>query len=1009
MFSVARVLRVLPCRYARSLSLLVVLGALLAPRPASAQLVEVSGQPNLGTVNLGSSISATFVFQAQSAIQTSSKAVAVTEGVKGLDFSVSSDNCNTLVQTGDSCQIVVSFTPTVAGLRLGTISKNYGFGTGLKVPIYGVGYGPQMAFGPPTGISIAPTVNGLSLGNPSLAYGIGGVAIDGAGDVFISDPYNTRVVKVPAGGGAATSVLPADESDQIPLPGVLAVDGSGNLYIGTPISSENSFGGSYVEVVLLGGQTGQIGPTVNGLGISYVSGLVIDGAGDLFIADCGNARVVEYSTTSEVATAIAPTVNGIPLSCANGLTIDNSGDLLIADSSNNRILQITNLGAGTASILDPGVGLDYPYGLAVDGAGNLFIAEPNINQVLEVPAGGGNAIEVGSSLNGPGSVVVDGVGDLFIADGRNDRVLELQRPIAPSAAFGTPTSDGATDTTDGTQTVQVVNIGNSPLTFSGVGYPADFAPATDANACTGSTVLAIDQECDIAVRFAPVFPSSGPLSESVTLTDDSLNGTGVTQSVGATGTAIGPVATHLSVSAPASVNAGQSFSVTVTALTAANLPAYSYTGTVTIASSDPAALLPASGSLSNGVGTFSVTLNSLYSQTVTATDAVNSLAGTSSGIVVGEGTGVAPVSAGTNFGSQPVGRTSTAQGVSFSIGAGTTVGSIAVMTAGSPNLDFANAGGSGSCTATTYSSATTCAIDVTFKPAFAGMRPGAVVFFSGLNNTGTVLASVPVYGVGTGPQIAFGTNQAIAIAPVVNGQPAYGLGVAVDGAGDLFIADEGNYRVVEVPAGGGAAIAIQASVNGENSFPYDVAIDGAGNLFIADLPNSRIVEVPVGGGAAFAIDPTVNGESLNRPYGVSTDAMGDLFIADYYNNRVVEVPNGGSAFAIDPTVNGDLLSGPVKAIVDAAGNLFISNSNNVVEVPAGGGPATLIAPTVNGQPMYFAEGLAVFWHFHNSLKELETAYTDYRICTVFCSCLFSPPVRLSLQHESASQISPPNR
>ena len=313
-----------------------------------------------------------------------------------------------------------------------------------------------------------------------------------------------------------------------------------------------------------------------------------------------------------------------------------------------------------------------------------------------------------------------------------------------------------------------------------------------------------------------------------------------------------------------------------------------------------------------------------------------------------------------NFGTQAIGTTSNAETLNFSIASGTAVGSIAVMTAGSPNLDFANAGGPGSCTPTTYSSATTCVINVTFKPGFAGMRPGAVVFFSGLNNTGTVLASVPIYGVGTGPQIAFGTNQALAIAPVVNGQATYGLGVAVDGAGDLFIADQGNYRVVEVPAGGGAAIAIQASVNGENSFPYDVAIDGAGNLFIADLPNSRVVEIPVGGGAAIAIDPTVNGVSLNRPYGVSTDAMGDLFIADYYNNRIVEVPaGGGAAIAIDPIVNGDLLSGPVKAIVDAAGNLFISNSTNVVEVPAGGGPATAIAPTVNGQPMYFAEGLAV--------------------------------------------------
>jgi sugar lactone lactonase YvrE len=513
---------------------MVFLAGMLASRPASAQFVEVSGQPNLGTVNLGSSISETFVLQAQSAIQTSSKAIAVTEGVRGLDFSVSSDNCNTSVQTGDFCQIVVSFTPTVAGQRLGNITKRF-FSGMVLIPIYGVGYGPQVAFGPPTAISIGPSLNGALLG------GVGGVALDAAGDLFISDPSNVRVVKVPASGGAAISIPPVSESYQLTFPTALAVDGAGNLYIGNSLSSENPFGGSYVVVAEPNNEFGAFDPNVNGLGISYVSALAVDGAGDVFIADCGNTRVIEYSITTGVATAIDPTVNGVPLTCALGLAIDNSGDLLIADSSNDRIVQITNLGAGTASVLDTGVGLNYPYGLAVDAAGNLFIAEPNINVVLEVPADGGNAIQVGSGLNFPNSVAVDGVGDLFISDGKNDRVLELQRPTAPSAAFGTPTIVGTTDTTDGTQTVQVVNIGNAPLTIGGVGYPADFAPATDANACTGSTVLASDQECDIALLFAPLSPASGPLSESVTLTDDSMNGTGATQSIVATGTAVLPL------------------------------------------------------------------------------------------------------------------------------------------------------------------------------------------------------------------------------------------------------------------------------------------------------------------------------------------------------------------------------------------------------------------------------------------------------------------------------------
>ena len=106
-----------------------------------------------------------------------------------------------------------------------------------------------------------------------------------------------------------------------------------------------------------------------------------------------------------------------------------------------------------------------------------------------------------------------------------------------------------------------------------------------------------------------------------------------------------------------------------------------------------------------------------------------------------------------NFGSQAIGSPSAAKTLNFSISSGTTVGSIGVLTQGAANLDFGNAAGS-TCTTKTYTTATNCTVNVTFTPKAAGLRMGAVVFFSGANNTGTVLANVPVYGVGTGAQIA---------------------------------------------------------------------------------------------------------------------------------------------------------------------------------------------------------------------------------------------------------------
>ena len=325
-----------------------------------------------------------------------------------------------------------------------------------------------------------------------------------------------------------------------------------------------------------------------------------------------------------------------------------------------------------------------------------------------------------------------------------------------------------------------------------------------------------------------------------------------------------------------------------------------------------------------------------------------------------------------NFGSQAIGAASASRTFNFSVAAGTTVGSIGVVTQGAPNLDFAVAAG-GTCTAKTYASATTCTANVTFTPKFAGGRMGAVVFFSEADNTGNVLGEVLIYGIGTGPQIAYSPGTAIAIAPVVNGAGLRSpIGLAVDGAGDLFVADGGNNRIVEVPAGGGAAIAIDPTVNGIGlNGPLGMAVGGAGDLFIADLNNNRVVEVPAGGGAAIAIGPTVSGGSLNAPSGVAVDGAGNLFIANLDCICVVEIPvGGGEAIEIGPVVNGVGLENPWGLAVDGMGNLFIADfnlvsptqpaiGNRIVEVPAGGGAATAIDPTVNSDGLSFPYGVAV--------------------------------------------------
>ncbi|MGA8214178.1 MAG: RICIN domain-containing protein [Candidatus Sulfotelmatobacter sp.] len=171
---------------------------------------------------------------------------------------------------------------------------------------------------------------------------------------------------------------------------------------------------------------------------------------------------------------------------------------------------------------------------------------------------------------------------------------------------------------------------------------------------------------------------------------------------------------------------------------------------------------------------------------------------------------------------------------------------------------------------------------------------------------------------------------------------SYPLGVAVDTAGNVYIADSGNGRVVEVPANGGPQINIGSGL----SFPDSVAVDAAGDVFIADFDNERVVEVMAGSG-----NQTTLVSGLTSPYGVTVDGFGDVFIAN--GNQVIELPAGGG-----PQINIGSVGAPGGVAVDRAGDVFITDAYNgvIVEVPAGGGPQITVP---NGGGLSNPRGLAV--------------------------------------------------
>jgi VCBS repeat protein/ASPM-SPD-2-Hydin domain-containing protein/FG-GAP repeat protein len=117
-----------------------------------------------------------------------------------------------------------------------------------------------------------------------------------------------------------------------------------------------------------------------------------------------------------------------------------------------------------------------------------------------------------------------------------------------------------------------------------------------------------------------------------------------------------PPATHFSVTTTAAPSAGAAFNIVVTALGASGQMATSYSGTVHFSSTDGQAVFPANALIANGTGTFLVTLKTVGSQTITATDTSGLIAGTSNSITVGASvathftiTGPGNVTAGSAF------------------------------------------------------------------------------------------------------------------------------------------------------------------------------------------------------------------------------------------------------------------------------------------------------------------------------------------------------------------------
>ena len=273
--------------------------------------------------------------------------------------------------------------------------------------------------------------NSTGDGGPSIQASVGqprGLAVDSGGDVYVTT--FSRVRRITAGGAVYT-------------------------YAG---GNSNSFGGDN-------------GPAANAQ-LSFPTGLAFDSNDNLYIADTSNHRIREVLRDSGVIVTVAG--NGTPgffgdggaataanLTSPSGVAVDQAGNLYIADTGNQRVRMVgldgsitTIAGDGTARIgpdggLATASGLIGPAGIAVDTSGNLFITHGGNGQIRMVsPSGvistiagtpaigfsGDGGPATSGQLNFPKQLALTPGGLLFVADELNQRV----RILTPAGSGGQP-------------------------------------------------------------------------------------------------------------------------------------------------------------------------------------------------------------------------------------------------------------------------------------------------------------------------------------------------------------------------------------------------------------------------------------------------------------------------------------------------------------------------------------------------------------------------------------------
>jgi trimeric autotransporter adhesin len=667
----------------------------------------------------------------------------------------------------------------------------------------------------------------------------------------------------------------------------------------------------------------------------------LDGGGNLTRV-AGNSRA-GFSGDGGLATQAQ-------LNTPAGLALDSSGDIFVADSGNNRVREITAngmittiAGNGSPGFLGDGfaaVGAELlsPSGVAVDGSGNVYIADTGNSVVREVTAGIINTIAGGgfrgfagdagpanqSLLAVPEDVAVGSNGTIYIADTGNASV----RAITPGTINKIP--------------VLVINTvaGNATIGFSGDGGPATSASMSQpwAIAVDSSGNLYIDDFGNDRIRM--------------------VNTKGIINTVAGTGTigfsGDGSAATSATLNMPTGIALdtsgnlyiADSWNFRVRKVASSNISTVAGNGLVSY-SGDGGPAMAAELYYPQGVGIdrsgnlfISDTGNGVMRQ-VSAKGVITTMAG----VTVKYPQGIAVDQAGNVYVADSQANLVREIGVNGS------------FTTFAGNGSAGYSGDGGPATSAELNGPTAVAVDAAGNVYIADYHNQVIRMVSaGVISTVAGNATAGYSGDG-GP-----ATQASLDSP---------QGVAVDAAGNLYIADTANHVVRKVTAGTISTIAGTGAVgftgdggpaiDAQLISPRAIATDPFGNVFFIDGGN-RIREIYSGGyintiagngTAGYSGDFGVaTSAQFNGPTALSIDSSGNIYVADTANNAIRLLQPTGSGISLETVTNGaSNLPGPIAPgeIVVLWGSGMGPASLQVYQLPLSG----LVPTNVAGTSVFF--------------------------------------------------------